>query len=138
MDISTALRRGVHRFVGLVVMVPSTLIALYLSMTGIGFELGAYQHQSSLYAATAVLVVFVTGWCGLCALWLVYFSVNQQRQLLKPKTARIGMGLLLFSCIALMLLSGGNVRVRILLHGWPLWAVAYFYLAHRELLVSKP
>ncbi|MDH2434409.1 hypothetical protein QCD60_17760 [Pokkaliibacter sp. MBI-7] len=134
---SSPLQRGIHRFIGIVVMVPSTLVALYLSMMALGFELDAYEHQSSLYAALAVIVVFITGWMGLATLWLLYFAVNHQRVLLPPSLARVGTGLLIFSCIALMLLSGGNLRVRILLHGWPLWAVAYFYLAHRELLASK-
>ena len=112
--------------IGFMVLVPSTLVALFYSALGLMFALDSIQRQEHQGNAVLVLSCLVGGWLGIVALWRAYFVLaTDQRNF---STTRIWIGFGSGSLVSLMLIGmvNGSLLFRGLFFGWPLLAVVAF------------
>ena len=128
------------QFIGVVVIVPSTLVAMFYSALGAMFVVDSIKHQEHLGSAALVLAWLSGGWFGIIALWRAYFVLGTGQQISSKTFIWIGFGC--GSLVSLMLIGtvNGSLLFRGLFFGWPLLAVAAFtaMLLRRRIHTAPP
>jgi len=114
------------QLIGFVVIVPSTLVALFYSALGLMFALESIQRQQHLGSAALVLACLSGGWLGIVALWRAYFVLGTDQH--SFNSTFIWMGFCCGSLVSLVLIGlvNGSLLFRGVFFGWPLLAVAVF------------
>ena len=114
------------QLIGFVVLVPSTLVALFYSALGAMFAAESIQRHEHLGSTTLVLTCLIGGWFGIIALWRAYFVVGTGQLTFKTTFIWIGFGCGSLVCLMLMGMVNGSLLFSALFFGWPLLAVAAF------------
>lgn len=114
------------QLIGFVVIVPSTLVALFYSALGLMFALESIQRQQHLGSAALVLACLSGGWLGIVALWRAYFVLGTGLLTFNKTFIWIGFGCGSLVSSTLMGMVNGSLLFRALFFGWPLLAVAAF------------
>ena len=112
--------------IGFVVILPSTLVALFYSALGLMFALDSIQRQEHQGNAVLVLSCLVGGWLGIVALWRAYFVLGTDQHTFNSTFIWIGFGCGSLVSLVLIGLVNGSLLFRGLFFGWPLLAVAVF------------
>ena len=114
------------QLIGFVVLVPSTLAALFYSALGALFAVDSIQQQEHLSSAALVLTCLTGGWFGIIALWRAYFVLGTGQLTFNKTFVWIGFGCGSLVSLTLMVMVNGSLLFRALFLGWPLLAVAAF------------
>ncbi|WP_296249708.1 hypothetical protein [uncultured Stenotrophomonas sp.] len=114
------------QLIGFVVIVPSTLVALFYSALGLMFALESIQRQQYLGSAALVLACLSGGWLGIVALWRAYFVLGTDQHSFNSTFIWMGFGCGSLVSLVLIGLVNGSLLFRGVFFGWPLLAVAVF------------
>lgn len=124
---STQMRtRGLAQLVGIGVIVPTMLVALFYSVPGVMFALESFQAGEHVADAVQVLLCIAGGWLGIIALWHAYAALSSNPLAFNKTLVWIGFSC---GCVVSLLLIGttnGSLLFRVLFFGWPLLGVAVF------------
>ncbi len=132
---STQMRtRVLAQLVGIGVIVPTMLVALFYSVPGVMFALESFQAGEHVADAVQVLLCIAGGWLGIIALWHAYAALSSNPLAFNKTLVWIGFSC---GCVVSLLLIGttnGSLLFRVLFFGWPLLGVAVFtpLLMHRR------
>ena len=118
--------RLLAQLIGFVVIVPSTLVALFYSALGVMFAVDSIQRQEHLGSAALVLTWLTGGWFGIIALWHAYFVLGTGQPAFSKAFVWTGFGCGSLVSLTLMGMVNGSALFRTLFFGWPLLAVAAF------------
>lgn len=124
---STQMRtRVLAQLVGVGVIAPTMLVALFYSVPGVMFALESLQAGEHVADAVQVLLCIAGGWLGIIALWHAYAALSSDHLAFNRTLVWIG-----FSCgcvVSLLLIAttNGSLLFRVLFFGWPLLGVAVF------------
>lgn len=114
------------QLIGFVVVVPSTLIALFYSALGVMFVVDSIQQQQHPGSAALVLSCLTGGWFGIIALWRAYTVLGTGQLTFNKTFIWIGFGCGSLVSLTLMGMVNGSLLFSTLFFGWPLLAVAAF------------
>lgn len=114
------------QLIGFLVVVPSTLTALFYSALGAMFAAESIQRQEHLGSAALVLTCLTGGWLGIIALWRAYFVLGTGQRTFNTTFIWIGFGCGSLVSLTLIGMVNGSLLFRGLFFGWPLLAVAVF------------
>lgn len=114
------------QLIGFVVIVPSTLVALFYSALGAMFAAESIQRHEHLGSAALVLTCLAGGWFGIIALWRAYTVLGTGQLTFNTTFIWIGFGCGSLVSLTLMGMANGSLLFRTLFFGWPLLAVAAF------------
>ena len=124
---STQMRvRMLAQLVGIGVIVPTMLVALFYSVPGVMFALESLQAGEHVADAVQLLLCIAGGWLGIVALWRAYAALSSDQLVFNKTLVWIG-----FSCgclVSLLLIgtTNGSLLFRVMFFGWPLLGVAVF------------
>ena len=109
--------------IGIVVLLPTTLVALFWTFLGVPALIDSIAHPSLVYPYRALVLapVLVAGWFGLITLWRLYYRFDAHRPLGNIKVHWAGLVAGCTASVALLLAMPGQ-----LLAAWPLIAAIYF------------
>ncbi|AMJ56434.1 hypothetical protein AXG53_07070 [Stenotrophomonas sp. KCTC 12332] len=118
--------RVLAQLVGIGVIVPTMLVALFYSVPGVMFALESFQAGEHVADAVQVLLCIAGGWLGIIALWHAHAALSSNPLAFNKTLVWIGFSC---GCVVSLLLIGttnGSLLFRVLFFGWPLLGVAVF------------
>lgn len=114
------------RFVAILVLLPSTLVAAFWSLMGIPFAEDALQRRGHAVAGTVLFAALAAGWFGLVTLWRLYYHLLHERTDFNRNIAWAGLAVGCLVSLALIATTGGTLTFRVVFFGWPLLTAAFF------------
>lgn len=112
------------QLVGFVVILPTTLGAIFFSLLGVTFVAKSVQRSEELGTAALVLLCLAGGWFGIIALWRAYIVLTTGQLAFRRTFIWIGFGCGSMVSLALIGMLAGPLLSGMLLFGWPLLAVS--------------
>lgn len=112
--------------IAFVVIVPSTLVALFYSALGLLFAVDAIRSDEHVGNAVLMLLCLFAGWFGIVALWRAYYLLAGGQRSFSRRFLWIGFGCGSLVSAALIALVNGSLLFRALFFGWPMLAVIAF------------
>ena len=123
------------RAIGIIVLLPTTLVAGFWTLLGVPALVDAIARPSVVhpYRAWLVAPLLVAGWFGLVTLWRLYYRFEAGRDLGDTRVYRAGLLAGCATSIALLLSMPGQF-----LAAWPLIGAVYFGWRLRALQKNAP
>lgn len=112
--------------IAFVVIVPSTLVALFYSALGLLFAVDAIRSDEHVGNAVLMLLCLFSGWFGIVALWRAYYLLAGGQRSISRRFLWIGFGCGSLVSVALIAMVNGSLVFRALFFGWPMLAVIAF------------
>ena len=112
--------------IAFVVIVPSTLVALFYSALGLLFAVDAIRSDEHVGNAVLMLLCLFSGWFGIVALWRAYYLLAGGQRSFSRRFLWIGFGCGSLVSVALIAMVNGSLVFRALFFGWPMLAVIAF------------
>lgn len=115
--------RFVLRMIGVVVLLPTTLVAGFWTLLAVPALADAIVRPSVVYPwrAWRLVPLLLGGWFGLVTLWRLYYRFDSGRDMGDVRFHRMGLSAGCATSIALLLSMPGHW-----LAAWPLIAAGYF------------
>lgn len=119
--------------VGILVLLPSTLVASFWSLFGVAFVEDSLRRSENFIAGISLLVAMILGWFGLVIAWRLYYAFQHGRTNFNRPIAWAGLICGSVASLGLIATSGGSLTFRGVFFGLPLIAAVFFGISLRRM-----